>query len=137
MPKMIGSIIVMTIDLWLILALFISLSVNILMLWFSREQSRQLSYVSQNLGDLVEIVANYREHLRKVYSLEMFYQDETLKGLMAHTNAVVSILQEEYGDIMSLTDPLEVIIEEEKDEKKEEVPQKQDVFYGGTRKSNS
>ena len=127
----------MTIDLWLILALFISLSVNILMLWFSREQSRQLSYVSQNLGDLVEIVANYREHLRKVYSLEMFYQDETLKGLMAHTNAIVAILQEEYGDIISLTEPLEVIIEEEKDEKKEEVPQKQDVFYGGTRKSNS
>jgi len=127
----------MTIEIWLGLALFISLGTNALLVWFTREQSRQLLYISQNLGDLVELLANYREHLRKVYSLEMFYGDETLKALMDHSNAIVVLLQQEYGDITSLTDPLEVIFEEESDEEKKESKQEQDVFYGGTRTGNS
>jgi uncharacterized membrane-anchored protein YhcB (DUF1043 family) len=137
MLKKIGIFTMITIEIWLSLALVASVCVNILLAWFSKEQSRQLSYISQNLGDLVEMIANYKEHLRKVYSLEMFYQDETLKALMAHTNALVTIIQQEYGDITSLTEPLEVLIEEETNEKTEEIPQKQDVFYGGTRKSDS
>ena len=100
----------MTIEVWLAIALVLSGSANALFFWFSREQSRRLSYVSQNLGDLVELIANYREHLRKVYSLEMFYQDETLKALMAHSNSLVAMLQEEYGDVTYLTEPLEIIL---------------------------
>ena len=124
----------MTIEIWLALSLSISVFANILLVWFSREQSQRLSYVSQNLGDLVEIVSNYKEHLRKVYSLEMFYGDETLKFLMEHTNAVVTVLSEEYGDIINITDPLEIEIEDEPET--EEEKQEQDVFYAGTRTSN-
>tara|TARA_Y100000034_G_C6738051_1_gene327341 strand:- start:9 stop:395 length:387 start_codon:yes stop_codon:yes gene_type:complete len=128
----------MTIEIWLGLALTISLAFNAMLMWFSREQSQRLSYVSQNLGDLVEMIANYKEHLRKVYSLEMFYGDETLKMLMEHTNAIVALLNEEYGDITNITDPLEVIIEEEEDEKEiQKSQERQDVFYGGTRTGNS
>ena len=124
----------MTVEIWLALALFLSFGLNVCLIWFSKEQSQSLSYVSQNLGDLIELIADYREHLRKVYSMEMFYQDETLKTLMAHTNALVALIQEEYGDITHLTEPLEVIIEEEENE---EEKQKQDVFYGGSRTSDS
>tara|TARA_R110002110_G_scaffold188227_1_gene396078 strand:+ start:342 stop:743 length:402 start_codon:yes stop_codon:yes gene_type:complete len=133
----------MTIEIWLILALFVSTGINGVLIWFSREQSRQLSYVSQNLGDLVEIIANYREHLKKVYSLEMFYGDETLKQLMEHTNALVTILQQEYGDVTDLTDPLEVTFEKEGtneegiNEEEAEEEEVQDVFYGGSRERNS
>jgi hypothetical protein len=127
----------MTIEIWLILALIISVTINAVLIWFSSEQSRQLFYVSQNLGDLVELISNYKEHLRKVYSLEMFYGDETLKLLMDHTNALVTLLQREYGEITYLTDPLEVIYEEEEDEKEEDEKEKQDVFYGGTRTRDS
>jgi hypothetical protein len=124
----------MTIEIWLASSLGISVLANILLVWFSREQSQRLSYVSQNLGDLVEIVSNYKEHLRKVYSLEMFYGDETLKFLMEHTNAVVTILAEEYGDIINITDPLEIEVEDGPET--EEEKQEQDVFYAGTRTSN-
>ena len=127
----------MTVEIWLIITLVLSVSVNLFFFWFSREQSRRLSYVSQNIGDLVELIANYREHLRKVYSLEMFYQDETLKALLAHSNALVTLLQQEYGDVTYLTEPLEIIIEEEDDEEKEKNNQRKDVFYGGSRKGNS
>jgi len=127
----------MTIEGWLILALIISVGINLFFLWFSREQSRRLSYVSQNLSDLIELISNYKQHLRKVYSLEMFYGDETLQFLMEHTNALVALLEDEYGEVMSITDPLEVVIMEEEDEENEEENEiKQDVFYGGTRSSN-
>tara|TARA_B100000686_G_C16768456_1_gene963410 strand:- start:1126 stop:1503 length:378 start_codon:yes stop_codon:yes gene_type:complete len=125
----------MTIEAWLTLALVISTGMNLFFLWFSKEQSRRLSYVSQNLSDLVELISNYRQHLRKVYSLEMFYGDETLQFLMEHTNALVGLLEEEYGEITNITDPLEVVIIESEDE--EENEQKQDVFYGGTRTGDS
>tara|TARA_R110000824_G_scaffold41086_1_gene122560 strand:- start:379 stop:771 length:393 start_codon:yes stop_codon:yes gene_type:complete len=130
----------MTLEIWLVLSLVCSVSLNILFMWFSREQSQRLSYVSQNLDDLIEMIVNYREHLRKVYSLEMFYQDDTLKFLLQHTNALVKLLEEEYSNITYLTDPLEVLIEEnedEEDEKNEETKPQQDVFYGGTRTGDS
>ena len=126
----------MTIEIWLIAALFISVGINIILVWFSKEQSRNLMYVSQNLGDLVDIISNYREHLRRVYSLEMFYGDETLKHLLDHTNAVVRILQQEYSEIIDITDPLEVEILEEEEIEEEKNEQEQDVFYGGTRERN-
>ena len=65
----------------------------------------------------------------------MFYGDETLKFLMEHTNAVVKLLETEYGEIIDITDPIEVIIEDEQ-ENSEETEERKDVFYGGTRTSN-
>jgi uncharacterized membrane-anchored protein YhcB (DUF1043 family) len=130
----------MTVEIWLALALTLSVGVNILLIWFSKEQSRRLSYVSQNLGDLVELIANYREHLRKVYSLEMFYGDETLEALMDHSRSLVMLLQDEYGDVTSITEPLEVEFEKEEDddeEKEEQEGQRQDVFYAGSRRRDS
>ena len=128
----------MTVEVWLCLALLISLLVNAALVWFSKEQSRQLSYVSQNVGDLVELISNYSQHLSKVYSLDMFYGDETLKLLMEHTNALILIIQEEYGEITYLTDPLEVTFDEEEKIEKETTEEKEkDVFYGGTRQGDS
>jgi hypothetical protein len=129
----------MTIELWLAGALFISISLNGILIWFSREQSRHLSYISQNIGDLIEILSDYKRHLSKVYSLETFYGDETLKLLMEHTNALVVLIQGEYGDITSLTDPLDTTNneEEEIEEEIEENEQEQDVFYAGSRRRDS
>jgi len=126
----------MTFEIWAGIAFIASVVLNVVLVWFSREQSRNISYVSQNLGDLVEMLGDYKEHLRKVYSLEMFYGDETLEHLMAHTNVMISVLEDEYGNIVNITDPLEIIIEKEEDIVKEE-EQEQNVFYGGSRESNS
>ena len=109
----------MTVEGWLILALIISVGVNCFFLWFSKEQSRRLSYVAQNIGDLHELISNYKEHLGKVYSLEMFYGDETLKFLMEHTRALVSLIEEEYSEVTSIVDPLEVVIIKEQDEEED------------------
>ena len=110
----------MTIEIWLGTALVLSIIMNLFLVWFSREQSQRLSYISQNLNDLVEIILNYKEHLRKVYSLEMFYGDETLKFLMEHTNAITKLLDEQYGQVIYITDPLEALEEYEQENEKEE-----------------
>ena len=143
------GVLTMTIEVWLIIALVLSVSINGILIWFGKEQSRQLLYVSQNIGDLVELMDNYREHLTKVYQLEMFYGDETLEYLMSHTRSLLVIL-EDYDDIYKIslpTEPSEAgdqeierssTQEDEETEEKEIIPvDKENVFYAGTRGGNS
>jgi hypothetical protein len=97
-----------------------------------------LADISDNLGDLVEILSNYGEHLKRVYSLDSFYGDETLEFLMEHTKAVREILEEQYGSTTLITDPIEYQIEEEKEDAEEEIPEKEKhVFYAGARRRDN
>ena len=119
-------------------ALLISVAFNFVLLRLAIWQSRDLADVSDNLGDLVEILKNYGEHLRKVYSLDSFYGDETLEFLMQHTNAVREILEEQYGSTTSITDPIEYQIEEEEEYAEKEITEKEKhVFYAGSRRRDS
>ena len=43
-----------------------------------------LLFVGENLSDLTQMIASYRNHIKVVYEMEMFYGDETLKSLMEH-----------------------------------------------------
>tara|TARA_R110002110_G_scaffold132910_2_gene314917 strand:+ start:3276 stop:3653 length:378 start_codon:yes stop_codon:yes gene_type:complete len=125
----------MTIEIWLGIALTISVSVNIILYWFSREQARRLKIVSENIGDLLEIITNYGSHLKKMYSLDAFYGDETLQFLIEHTGALIEMLGEQYSDIITLTEQIEYETEETTEVEKDST--EQDVFYGGSRERNS
>ena len=123
----------------LIIALTVSIVFNIGLIWYNRNTINRLLFVSENLNDLTSMVEVYRGHLKALYSTEMYYGDETIKHLIAHTNSLSALL-EEYEDITYLTEPVEadLIQEDEEIEKNEtlEEPEK-DVFYGGTRTSNN
>ena len=56
-------------------ALAISAALNFVLLRLAIWQSRDLADISDNLGDLVEILGNYGDHLKRVYSLDSFYGD--------------------------------------------------------------
>jgi uncharacterized membrane-anchored protein YhcB (DUF1043 family) len=128
----------MEVNLIILLALVVSFGVNILLLRLAMWQSKDLANVSDNLGDLVEIINNYRKHLGDVYQLDSFYGDETLQSLMTHTNAVRAILEEQYGDVINITDPIEYEINEEEDNAEEESTEKEKhVLYAGTRRRDS
>ena len=115
-----------------------SIIANLIVFRLALWQSRELADVSDGLGDLVEIIENYRNHLRDVYQLDSFYGDETLEGLMTHTNAVRALLEEQYGDVINITDPIEYEIEEVEENGKEEIPEKEKhVLYAGTRKRDN
>ena len=115
-----------------------SIIANLIVFRLALWQSRELADISDGLGDLVEIIENYRNHLRDVYQLDSFYGDETLEGLMTHTNAVRALLEEQYGEVINITDPIEYQIEEVEENGKEEIPEKEKhVLYAGTRRRNS
>ena len=130
----------MTLTNWLVIALFLSVLGNLLALWYIRRLLAKVLFVSQNLTDLVDLLGTYRNHLKRIYSLDMFHGDETLKFLIKHTNSLLDVL-EDYSDIYKLTEPLELDEEDEEsyDDEEETGPtpvNEENVFYGGTRSSN-
>ena len=128
----------MEISIVLGLVAIFSIIANLIVFRLAFWQSRELANISDGLGDLVEIIENYRNHLRDVYQLDSFYGDETLEGLMTHTNAVRTILEEQYGDVINITDPIEYQIEEVEEDGKEEISEKEKhVLYAGTRRRDS
>jgi len=128
----------MEVEILIAVLLFVSLACNFMLFRLAMWQSRDLANVSDNLGDLVEILNNYGEHLKRVYSLDSFYGDETLKFLMEHTNAVRALLEEQYGSTTSITDPIEYEIEEDMQNAEEESSEKEKhVLYAGTRRRDS
>jgi hypothetical protein len=131
----------MTLTNWLIIALILSIVGNLFSIWYIRKLLAKVLFVSQNLTDLVDLLVTYRNHLRKIYSMEMFHGDETIKFLIQHTNSLLDVL-EDYSDIYLMTEPME--LDEPQDEESydettrtETFNTEKDVFYGGTRGSNS
>jgi len=111
------------------------------MVWYSRQLTTKLTFVYDNINEVSGIIANYRVHLKTVYSMEMFYGDETLQFLMDHTRSIGSLL-EDYEDP-------EFFIEEFEEESEEAPPlqeeqtngqttqDQENVFYAGSRRRDS
>ena len=121
------------------IVLTISLVFNGLMYWYSRQLTQKLSFIYDNIGDVSELITNYRAHLKSVYSMEMFYGDETLKFLIDHTRSISDVL-EDYEDPEFF---VEEFVEEDAPQQEElnnaETPQiqQENVFYAGTRRRDS
>tara|TARA_B100001248_G_scaffold262461_1_gene258600 strand:+ start:3161 stop:3556 length:396 start_codon:yes stop_codon:yes gene_type:complete len=131
----------MTITNWLIIALLLSIIINLLALWYIAKLLAKVLFVSQNLTDLVDLLSTYRNHLKRIYSLDMFHGDETIKFLIQHTNSLLDVL-EDYSDIYLMTEPIALDEEDEEsyDDEEETGPppvNEENVFYGGTRSGNS
>ena len=131
----------MTLTNWLVIALFLSVLGNLLALWYIRRLLAKVLFVSQDLTDLVDLLTTYRNHLQRLFSLEMYYGDETMQFLIKHTKSLLDVL-EDYSDIYKLTEPLELDEEDEEsyDDEEETGPtpvNEENVFYGGSRSGNS
>ena len=131
-----------TLETTLIIVLLVSVIANYMAFWYMRRVLPGFIYTSQNLEDLTTLVANYREHLRNIYGMEMYYGDETIKHLMSHTTSLLEIL-EDYEDVYSITTPFEEIYEEEEQNLKGDQPDgetqinEENVFYAGSRRRDS
>ena len=123
------------------IVLAVSLIFNGLMYWYSRQLTQKLSFIYDNIGDVSELITNYRTHLKSVYSMDMFYGDETLKFLMDHTRSI-GVLLEDYEDPEFF---VEEFMEEDEDAPQQEelnnaeTPQiqQENVFYAGSRRRDS
>ena len=124
----------------LITVLVGSLIFNGVMFWYLRQLTQRLTFIYDNIGDVSDIIANYRAHLKSVYSMEMFYGDETLKYLVDHTRSVSNLL----ADFEDQEFFLEEFESEEEDEPQQQEQinaqtkvQEENVFYAGSRRRDT
>jgi hypothetical protein len=127
----------MEISIWLGLALATSVSINVVFFWLAQEQSTRLSVIADNTEDLIEMIVGFKDHLKAVYSLDTFYGDETLKALMDHAGSLSVILEDQYGDIASLSEQIEYQETEVDNDGSEENQKEKHVLYAGTRRRDS
>ena len=122
------------------IVLGISLIFNGLFYWYSKQLTSKLAFIYDNIGDVSELIANYRVHLKSVYSMEMFYGDETLQYLMDHTRSISALL-EDFEDQEFFLEEFESV-EEEVPSQEEKINaqtqiQEENVFYAGSRRRDT
>ena len=129
----------MTVDIALIIALMVSMSINIFAFWYIRDILGRLTWISQNINDIAELSKTYSGHVRTIYSLQDYYGDEDIRGLLEHTTLFLEEL-EEYQEAVLQLEPVEFQqnnkeIENAENEEEDEV--QKDVLYAGARRRNS
>ena len=83
--------------------LFISLLFNLGVFAYARAAITRLLFVSEELGDLQNMINAFATHTKSVYELESFYGDPTLQYLLNHAVSLNEQL-ESFEYIYSLTE---------------------------------
>ena len=108
------------IDLIFVIALIVSVPLNIFLIWYCRNLMVSLYDVSENMQALVEEVLLFDQHLNSVHEMETFYGDETLGNLIRHSRGLTETL-EDFAEIYTLFD------QEAEEQLTEEVPDDADA----------
>lgn len=87
----------------LILLLAISVILNGVAFWFIRNLLNKLFFVSDNLGEVNEVMTSFSKHIEAVHSMETFYGDQTLQGLLEHSRLIVTMVGE-FEEIYTIAD---------------------------------
>jgi len=97
----------------IIVSIFLGLSVllNLGVAWYCIRLLKELFTISDTLEDLFNDVNIFSKHLVKVYELETFYGDQTLKNLLAHARALIQEF-DQYQILFSMREPTEEDTEE-------------------------
>jgi len=80
-------------EIILIALLSLSLIFNVVMFLYARKAISVLMTASEELGDLQQMIDSFSSHLTSIYEMDMFYGDETLRGLMEHANSFVDQME--------------------------------------------
>ena len=89
------------------LVLIVSLIANVGFFVYTRSILSRLLFISEELGDLQQMITSFTNHLQSVYELEMFYGDATLEHLLEHASSFADQM-ETFEYIYSLTDQPEL-----------------------------
>ena len=95
------------------MVLVLSLVINVVLFLYSRNVTRRLGMIGNEIAELRDAVGGFANHVKSVYELEMFYGDQTLKALMDNARS--------FREYMDEFDYIYIIEEqEENDQEKEE-----------------
>ena len=85
----------------MIIILILSALLNIFFIWYVYQLLKKLLFVSENIGDLLETLESFAEHLETVYNLETYYGDQTIENLLEHSKGIVEEVRA-YRDIYDI-----------------------------------
>ena len=100
--------------------LILSTIFNVGIFIYARAAIARLLQVSEELGDLQQMVNAFADHAKSVYELESFYGDPTLQHLLQHAISFSEQL-ETFEYIYSLTEEEEEPTQEEMETDEEEI----------------
>jgi hypothetical protein len=98
--------------IWTILALALSVGLNVLLLWYIRQTLKRLLFASENFAWLMQSLNNFSDHVQSLHELETFYGDETLGHLIQHSKELV--------EDMKNFEQIYTLLEDEPDDREEE-----------------
>ena len=101
--------------IFLVIVTLLSLSLNVLLVWYIRKLLQDLFFISTNIEGLYTQVDNFSSHLQEVHKRDIYYGDPTLETLIQHSkdlgeeieqykNVFIFDLDEEGEDVYDDTD---------------------------------
>ena len=72
--------------------LFLSFVINGALLWYVSNLFRKNQQMADDMQEIYSLLDGFEEHLENVHSLEMFYGDDTLQGLIDHSRQLINSL---------------------------------------------
>ena len=100
------------IEIILSCTLALSTIFNVVVFVYARAAIARLLSVSEELGDLQQLIDSFAKHAKSVYELDSFYGDQTLHHLLEHAISFNEQL-ETFEFIYSLTEEAQPEIETE------------------------
>jgi hypothetical protein len=87
----------------LILFFIISVTANVILIWYIKRLFQKIFFISDNIDDLLGNLENFASHLETIHTLETYYGDETLQALIKHSRNIVEYV-EGYKSVYSFTE---------------------------------
>ena len=84
--------------------LTISIVLNIFLVSYIRLAIARVFVISETSAEIFTRLNSFEEHLRAVYGLPTFYEDETLSGLLDHAKSLSEYLYQ-FDGLHSFTQP--------------------------------
>ena len=100
---------------WIFLASF---SINIIFLFYIRWLLKILATINEDIINLETVIIDFKNHVKAIYEMEMFYGDDTLKSLLSHASELTEKL-EDIDLVLNSQQTEEEYDKEEESEKKE------------------
>lgn len=78
--------------MWLFMFI-VSLLINVFFLFYIRWLLKTIESVNEDIMSVSILINDFSLHLKNIYELEMFYGDETLGSLMAHSKELIEKIE--------------------------------------------
>lgn len=66
----------------------LSIGLSVFLFFYARWAVRKVVYVSRHSQGMLDMINEYLAFVKKIYSLEMYYGDETIKALLRATTDI-------------------------------------------------